>query len=363
MTGNSFTDAMHFLRSYLSGRPSYLIYFVTAACNARCRHCFYWKEISSADTSRELSLDEIGKLAASMELIYLSMGGGEPFMREDIADIVRIFRENSGILYCNIVTNGFHTRRIVADTVTVLQQNPRLRLKIQVSIDDFQEAHDEYRRVSGIWARAIETLEKLSEVREVNGRFSLDVATCITRSNRGHAIQLHDSIRSLADFDSYQFLYPRGNAESELEKEVALEDYRRAVEHASGFDSPQKHNPVIAAVNRIAGEGLYRYLGEGRYPWNCLAGRKFLSVTERGILQPCEVLAQKDPEEDSDMADLRDFDFDVGRALKTDRAQSILKRIRDTACSCSFECAANCNVVFTRREALRALGNLIFRRG
>ena len=46
-------------------------------CNARCKHCFYWEEIGSAKASKELKLAEIEKA----------------------------FYDNSGLLYCNIVTN------------------------------------------------------------------------------------------------------------------------------------------------------------------------------------------------------------------------------------------------------------------
>ena len=68
MTRNFITDSFHFLSSYFSGQPSYLIYFVTAVCNARCKHCFYWEEIASAKARSELKLEEIEKIAKSMKI-------------------------------------------------------------------------------------------------------------------------------------------------------------------------------------------------------------------------------------------------------------------------------------------------------
>ena len=45
-----------------SSYPSHLILYVTSRCNARCKHCFYWKEID-IKKKQELSLNEIKKLS------------------------------------------------------------------------------------------------------------------------------------------------------------------------------------------------------------------------------------------------------------------------------------------------------------
>jgi len=167
MHRNALGERWHFLRSYFSSGPSYLILFATARCNARCRHCFYWQEVADADVSKELTLSDLEKVADSVSLIYLSIGGGEPFLRKDLAAVVEAFHRRSGILYRNIVTNGFYTERIVETVREVRRRCPRLRLKIQISLDDFAEAHDAYRKVPGIYEKAVQTLKRLSrEARE-----------------------------------------------------------------------------------------------------------------------------------------------------------------------------------------------------
>ena len=42
--------------------PSYVIFFITSKCNARCRFCFYWKNIEESDKKKELDLEEIEKI-------------------------------------------------------------------------------------------------------------------------------------------------------------------------------------------------------------------------------------------------------------------------------------------------------------
>ena len=57
----------------------------------------------------------------------------------------------------------------------------------------------------------------------------------------------------------------------------------------------------------------------------------------------------------SDIANLKDYDFNVRKALDSKKGRETTKWIRDNKCSCSFECAASCNVAFSKVEALKAL--------
>jgi hypothetical protein len=57
--------------------PVYLLVFVTARCDARCGHCFYWQELNSGN--RELSLEEYDRLARSLgPVLQVTLTGGNP---------------------------------------------------------------------------------------------------------------------------------------------------------------------------------------------------------------------------------------------------------------------------------------------
>ncbi len=288
MTRNPLTDGLHFLRSYFSSGPSYLIFFVTAVCNARCKHCFYWEEIASANAKKELKLPEIEKIAKSLDLIYLSIGGGEPFLRSDLADIVEVFYRRSGLLYCNIVTNGFYTDRTLKVVSAIRERCPRLKLKIQISLDDFEKEHDAYRKVPGIFSKAVATLQALSKIRAQDKRFNLDIATCMTKSNKDRAAKLYDAMREEADFDYYQFLYPRGSAEHPEEKEVSPDEWLAALDHAHARDFRKNHNPILTAVNKIAKKGIYRFLKNDEHVWDCLAGKSSSRSPRRDCSSPAK---------------------------------------------------------------------------
>src|SRR5579872_2787948 len=80
-------------------RLKLLIFFVTAACNAKCRTCFYWEELNQRG---DLTWDEIKKLSLSMpQFTDLWLSGGEPMLRPELTDILHLFYVSNGIRWVN----------------------------------------------------------------------------------------------------------------------------------------------------------------------------------------------------------------------------------------------------------------------
>src|SRR4051812_5432386 len=92
--------------------PSYLIFWVTQNCNARCAFCFNYEE--NTKKNNDLTVDEIRRVAKSLPgLKYLTLAGGEPTLRNDLADVATAFVEFSSIQMCTLVTNGFKWERVL----------------------------------------------------------------------------------------------------------------------------------------------------------------------------------------------------------------------------------------------------------
>ena len=76
----------------IQGKVPYLILHVTSACNARCRMCFNWEGMHERHQPRGISLEDLERLAASMNpLPQLTCSGGEPMLREDLPQILEAF--------------------------------------------------------------------------------------------------------------------------------------------------------------------------------------------------------------------------------------------------------------------------------
>ena len=125
--------------------PVTLIFFVTSRCNLRCSHCFYWQEINKS-FDEELSIDEIQKISRSFSHpLYLSLTGGEPFLRKDLFEIIRVFHAGCGTREVGIATNGTLREATIQTVLSVLEKRLLENLSIQVSLDGLEATHDSIR--------------------------------------------------------------------------------------------------------------------------------------------------------------------------------------------------------------------------
>ena len=102
--------------------PSYIIFFVTGRCNARCKMCFYEENMRRGiGADNELSLDEYEKISKNIKLInILGISGGEPFLRDDLSEIIKILYKNCKPLVVDLPTNSYFTDRVVTQVEAIV---------------------------------------------------------------------------------------------------------------------------------------------------------------------------------------------------------------------------------------------------
>lgn len=155
--------------------PSFCTFIITWRCNLRCYMCDVWKK----EKSEEMTTAQVQLALGQLKSIdFLRVTGGEPFLREDLSDIVKIVQKEIQPQIIHITTNGVLTARIVEFVRTVGAPNIHLKL----SIDAVGEKHDEIRGKRNTYAKAYETLRELAELRQ-EYRFYLGVDQTITSRN------------------------------------------------------------------------------------------------------------------------------------------------------------------------------------
>ena len=117
---NKVAQFVRLLRSTGRGRQlGTVIFFVTSRCNAKCETCFYHEELNRPG---DMTFEQIERVSRSMPPITdLWLSGGEPTLRHDVDDIIRLFVENNGVRRCIIPTNGLlksRTRALVDDALS-----------------------------------------------------------------------------------------------------------------------------------------------------------------------------------------------------------------------------------------------------
>ena len=95
---------IRFLSSFKLTGPLQLVLFITSKCNCDCTHCFYYKELNKIE---DLSLKELNKVSETVgRLRTLCLTGGEPFLRKDIVEIVKVFFKNTKFQFLQIPVQG-----------------------------------------------------------------------------------------------------------------------------------------------------------------------------------------------------------------------------------------------------------------
>lgn len=124
---------------------------VTYRCNARCNMCSVWQHPTKPD--EEISSDVMRKLP---DMFFCNVTGGEPFIRQDLPEIIEILRKKSHRIV--ISTNGYFTERIVA----LCKKNPDIGIRI--SIEGQERSNDMIRGIPQGFQKAWQTLLALREM-------------------------------------------------------------------------------------------------------------------------------------------------------------------------------------------------------
>lgn len=118
---------------------------VTYRCNARCHMCNTWQFPS--EPTEEIGVRELAKLPC---IPTVNVTGGEPFLRDDLSDLLDVLRGKARRVV--ISTNGYLTDRIVETA----RRHPWIG--IRVSIEGLPKANDELRGLPDGFDHGLRTL-------------------------------------------------------------------------------------------------------------------------------------------------------------------------------------------------------------
>ncbi len=144
--------------------PKDLVLAVTYNCNSKCRMCNIWK----ADPLPVLALSEYEKLPTNLTDINIS--GGEPFLRPDLVDLIRLLTTKSSRAKIIISSNGFATELIKEKMTAILKIKPDIG--VGLSLDGIGAVHDEIRGIPGGYEKVLATLKVLQDLGMKNLRLA-----------------------------------------------------------------------------------------------------------------------------------------------------------------------------------------------
>ena len=324
--------------------PQFLIFFISSVCNLRCEHCFYWKNLNKKD---DLTVDEIIALSrelGSIENLYLS--GGEPFMRDEIAEICHHFIENNKVQQIYIPTNAFFTSKIVRSVREILQEKCLKLLAIEISLDGMPEFHNRFRGSERSFQKAIETYEALSELQRADSRLRIHAVSTATADNI-------DEIRRLTAYlyekcpamDHHNIALIRGDRKNPSLRGPDLIRYQDLADYVARLWAPREEGRFGGIVEPMLQWAKVRTAREQKQVVPCRAGVLSAVVYANGDVSVCESLPP--------LGNLRQKSF--MEIWLSGQADALRRSIHDKECYCTNEIFLWPSITFQPYQLARAM--------
>lgn len=265
---------------------THLILHVTTRCNFRCSHCF----VDPTPTAPELTLTEIDRIAAEFnDLIWLDIGGGEPFLRPDLPEILAKFQAWE----YSVPTNGWFTERIFQTLKEIEARIDLTRLILTMSLDGFPATHDAIRNQPGSYARVKETYFLL---RRHFPRLRVKFNTVLHNYNLAEIIPFMRQVQEELQPAFHSVLFLRGTPQDEgyrlpSPQEIrALEEQLLEIQNRYHYRQKGLLSETQKKYQAVKRHLCRRILEEEQMVIPCLAGQAHAVIYADGGVAPCELL-------------------------------------------------------------------------
>jgi radical SAM protein with 4Fe4S-binding SPASM domain len=294
----------------------------TYRCNAHCHMCNVWQHPTKP--AEEIKPDVLEKLP---QLAFCNITGGEPFIRQDIEEVVSVLKRKAKRIV--ISTNGYLTQRI-------LEVASRHRdIGIRISIEGLPAANDELRGLKDGFDHGLRTLLELQRL----GLRDIGFGITVSDRNARDMIELYQLAKAMglefataAVHNSYYFHKHDNRIEKTAEVVACFEELIGEL-----LASPRVKDWFRAYFNH----GLTQYVQGRRRLLPCQAGTENFFVDPFGEVRPCNGM-----EEGiwlASMGNLNEEGFE--RIWAGERAEAIRRQVK--------ECPKNCWMIGTAAPVMK----------
>lgn len=240
----------------------------------RCQMCNIWQ--NPTEKARELTASDLRGLP---RLKFINLTGGEPFIREDLADIVEeCYRHTDRIV---ISTSGWFEDRVIA----LAKRFPKIGIRI--SIEGLSRKNDELRGREGGFDKGLRTLLTLRDM----GLKDIGFGCTVSNHNSTDMLALYQLSRSLgmefatAAFHNSYYFHKDDNVITNHRQ--VTDDFRTLIE----WQLKEKHPK--SWFRAFFNMGLINYIDGKPRLLPCEAGTTNFFIDPYGEVYPCNGLESK----------------------------------------------------------------------
>ena len=285
---------------------------VTYRCPMRCKMCNIWDNPTSP--AEEFKPELLQKLP---RMKSVNITGGEPFVREDIEEIVKILLTKTDRIVFS--TSGFFSDRIIA----LARKYPQLGFRI--SIEGLSCKNDELRGRSGGFDKGLRTLLELRRM----GIKDIGFGITVSNNNSADMLDLYELNRNLkmqfatASFHNSFYFHKYDNKVTNIDDVCG--NFDELIQRLMHENSPKSWFRAFFNL------GLINYIKGGRRMLPCEAGSENFFIDPYGNVLPCNGMEPSCWYETmGNLHDVATFD----EIWNSDRA----KAVRDKVAHCPKSC-------------------------
>lgn len=289
---------------------------LTYRCPMRCKMCGIWK--SPTDAREEITAADLRSLP---RLKFINLTGGEPFIREDLSEIINeCYRHAPRIV---ISTSGWFDNRVLK----IAEKFPEIGIRI--SIEGLSEVNDELRGRIGGFEKGYGLLLKLKEM----GLKDVGFGCTVSDRNSSDMLRLYELSRSLgvefATAATHNSFYFHKDDNILTKQDKICDDFEELVRRQLKEKNPKSW--FRAYFNM----GLMNYVRGNRRLLPCEAGSMNFFIDPWGEVLPCN--GMEDKYWKLSMGNIRSQSFE--EIWNSERAQEVRRHVR--------ACPKNCWMIGT----------------
>lgn len=261
--------------------PSMLVISLTRDCFMRCRYCYADAHCSNV-TNPENSMDikEIERIiveAKRLEISHIELTGGDPFVREDIFEVLDLFEKYH-------VTTALSTKKILNDFEIKKLAGYDVIHELQISLDTLDDEIEEMLISSRNYStKMLKVIEKL-----VQSGINVKVNSVITKYNINDIYDLTMRLNSMGVKTHIISPYTANLGRNEEDFFPDIEQYEKLFANLDNMKLQMKiDHPVAELITLCNREQLYHEKGDVV----CSAGMDGFIIAPNGDVSVCERMA------------------------------------------------------------------------
>ncbi len=306
-------------------KPYKLTFSITYGCQSRCLTCNIWE----MKPKGELDLREIQELAKrNTYLKWIEITGGEPFLRSDLVDIVRTFKENSKDLYVlTMPTNSLCNQDSVITRIEEILKMGIPKVSITISLDGYRELHDKIRGIPGNFDRAMGMARRLHELQKTYKNLFFVFGYTMSKFNEGQLEKTIELVKAELPWVTYNnfhvnvgqisdIYYTNSNLDIRPNREIIAKEITMLLSKRKTEIGP------IPLIETAFLRKLVTYVKTGNSPLKGKSLDASLFMDSYGNVYPSIMWGRK-------IGNIRDVDYDLSKLWNNSEAVEVRKLIKE----------------------------------